>query len=475
MWKQVWNWMSGRSARLAKRRQAQAEAFARFENALRARYDAAQTTRENEKHWAAADMLSPTMANSPDVRTTLVKRARYERDNNCYASGIVDTIVYDLVGSGTRLQLQEPDDQVNRVVEERWKNWTAAVQYPEKLQTYVGAYLVSGEGISVFFDNPRVDDPVSLDFRLVETEQMTTPGLMPWQSNEVDGIQFDQYGNPDYYTILRDHPGDASFQWGVADRFPARYVTHWYRKLRPGQSRGIPQLTQALPLFAQLRRYTLAVLSAAEIAASFAAILESDASPDEGAAAATAFEELEIARGMMTVAPNGWKMNQFDPKQPAQSYEMFKRELLNEIARVLCVPYNIAAGNSMNYNYSSGRLDHLIYFNMLRVRRDSLQAVQVDPTFRMWYRWGRGVPGYFPASAPANPKRNWFWDSRRSIDPEKDAKADTERLNNGTTTLAEIYADDGRDWEEALAQRAREIRRTRELGLDQVGGLANAA
>ena len=36
---------------------------------------------------------------------------------------------------------------------------------------------------------------------------------------------------------------------------------------RPGQARGIPDITPALPLFAQLRRFTLAVLAAAETAA----------------------------------------------------------------------------------------------------------------------------------------------------------------------------------------------------------------
>jgi len=45
---------------------------------LRARYDAAQTTVENARHWAMADGLSPDAAMTPDVRRTLRNRARYE-------------------------------------------------------------------------------------------------------------------------------------------------------------------------------------------------------------------------------------------------------------------------------------------------------------------------------------------------------------------------------------------------------------
>ncbi|MBN1909112.1 MAG: hypothetical protein JW818_05180, partial [Pirellulales bacterium] len=45
---------------------------------LRARYDAAQTTAENARHWAMADSLSADAATTPDVRRTLRNRARYE-------------------------------------------------------------------------------------------------------------------------------------------------------------------------------------------------------------------------------------------------------------------------------------------------------------------------------------------------------------------------------------------------------------
>ena len=56
---------------------------------LRARYDAAQTTSENARHWAMADGLSADGATSADVRRKLRDRARYEVANNSYAKGIV--------------------------------------------------------------------------------------------------------------------------------------------------------------------------------------------------------------------------------------------------------------------------------------------------------------------------------------------------------------------------------------------------
>ena len=90
---------------------------------LRARYDAAQTTAENARHWAMADGLSPDAAMTPDVRRTLRNRARYEVANNSYAKGMTLTVAGDCVGTGPRLQLLTEDNQTNRIVEQAFAEW----------------------------------------------------------------------------------------------------------------------------------------------------------------------------------------------------------------------------------------------------------------------------------------------------------------------------------------------------------------
>ena len=67
---------------------------------IRARYDAAQTTEANRKHWANADGLSADAAASPEIRRILRNRTRYEAANNSYAAGIVATLANDVVGTG---------------------------------------------------------------------------------------------------------------------------------------------------------------------------------------------------------------------------------------------------------------------------------------------------------------------------------------------------------------------------------------
>ena len=44
---------------------------------INAKYDAAQTTPDNSRHWAAADAFSSLASNTAAVRLILRKRARY--------------------------------------------------------------------------------------------------------------------------------------------------------------------------------------------------------------------------------------------------------------------------------------------------------------------------------------------------------------------------------------------------------------
>src|SRR5690606_1667637 len=246
---------------------------------VRARYDAASTTHENRRHWASADGLSANAANSPEVRRVLRNRARYEVANNSYARGIVLTLANDVVGTGPRLQLLTTDPDANNRIEHEFAQWAKAIGLAEKLRTMRMARAQDGEAFAILTNNPRLATQVKLDLKLIEADQVTTPDLNPTHSG-VDGIVFDEAGNPVEYHVLRHHPGDSGNSLALVseyDRLPADAVIHWFRADRPGQARGIPDIMPALPLFAQLRRFTLAVLAAAETAADFAGILYTDA------------------------------------------------------------------------------------------------------------------------------------------------------------------------------------------------------
>ena len=448
---------------------------------MRARYDAAQTTVENARHWAMADSLSADGATSADVRRKLRERARYEVANNSYAKGIVLTLANDCIGTGPRLQLLSAKADLNRRVEAAFIRWAREVNLAGKLRTMRMAKSTDGEAFAVLTANPMIDSPVMLDVQLVEADRVaspvsassrrTVPASQVFDSG-VDGISLDSRGNPRSYAILRQHPGDLANWMTAVDWVDADAVVHWFRADRPGQYRGLPDIMPALPLFAQLRRYTLAVIAAAETAADFAAVLFTDSPANGEAHPLDPMDVVNLEKRMATVLPDGWRLGQIEAQQPTTTYAEFKREILNEIARCLNMPFNIAACNSSGYNYSSGRLDHQTYYKNIRVEQDHCEDVVLDRILYMWLAEAVKVyPELFELGETLftdgwfDIVHQWFWDGREHVDPAKEATAQATRLANNTTTLATEYAKFGKDWETELRQRAREVALCRQLGL----------
>jgi lambda family phage portal protein len=436
-------------------------------HAVRARYDAAELTRDTYRHWIESDGLSAKAANSIMVRYRLRTRARYELANNSYGRGIVETIANDTIGTGPRLQLLGPDPDGNRAIERAFAEWSLEIGLAEKLRTMRKARMEDGEAFGLLTTNPKLNSPVLLDLKVIEADQIATPLYFPFDPLATDGIVFDPYGNPTEYHLLPYHPGDLVHlaPYGKYTPVPADLMIHWFRVDRPGQLRGIPDITPALPLFAQLRRYTLAVIAAAETAADFAAVVYSDAPAGVDQADCEPFEHLDIEKRMMTTLPAGWKMGQFKPEQPTTTYGQFKAEILDEIVRCICMPHNIAAGNSSGYNYSSGRLDHQTYYKALRVDKSQAELIILRPLFRAWLKEASLVePGLVPPDAARWP-RQWFWDGHEHVDPEKEANAQATRLTNRTTTYASEYAKQGQDYEAAFRQIAKEKNLMKDLGI----------
>ncbi len=358
-------------------------------------------------------------------------------------------------------------------------DWSDAIRLPEKLRTMRMARAESGEIFAMLVANPKVESPVKLDLRLIEADQVTTPDLFRQIStlNSTDGIVFDTFGNPVEYHVLKTHPGDIITGFSLDyDRIPAASMIHYFRTDRPGQSRGIPEITPALPLFAQLRRYTLAVLAAAETAADFAAVLYTDAPANGEADSVEPMDIVELERRMATVLPGGWKLGQVHAEQPATTYGEFKKEILNEIARCLNMPFNVACGNSSGYNYASGRLDHQTYYKSIRVDQDHFGLAVLDQVLRAWLDEAilisELLPLWMRTVAFRELKHQWFWDGQEHVDPAKEANAQSTRLQNHTTTLAYEYARQGRDWESELRQRAKEVTLMTELGLPMASAAA---
>jgi len=406
---------------------------------LRARYDAAQTTIENEAHWACADALSANASQTPEIRRKLRDRSRYEYANNSFYKGMMLTKSQYLISTGPHLRVTfdsgsaKETDSIAEQVFQRWEEWSSKIALIEKLTASSTAETVDGESFMIEVNNRHLpDDEVQLDYRVYEADQVANPFLAMMSPRYVDGITLDGSGYPVSYELLKYHPGEMYFGIGGnfglgnwAKTIPADKVLHLYRVDRPGQTRGIPWITPALPMFAQFRRFTLATLTAAEAAANAAGVIYTDSS----ALMADDIEmpesdTFDLPRGSFPVMPAGWKMEQVEPEHPATTFDMFRRGILSEIARCLSMPLNIAAANSENHNYASGRLDHQIFHKAIQVERKMIEIKLLRRIFAKWYDEALMIPGYLPSGITGmGLKPTWYWDGMPHVDPQKEADA----------------------------------------------------
>lgn len=423
-----------------------------FRKRLSAKYDAAQTTDENERHWANADYLSSNKAANPGVRRRMRARARYEaQENNSYAKGMILTLANDMIGTGPKLQLNLPDTKANQHIERSFRLWAEEIQLAEKLRTMRIAKVVDGEAFALLTTNKRLAHQVQLDIHPIEADYVQSPYDSLWatEDQEVDGIQFDEDRNPVSYYVLNHHPGgsygDGSGEWTEVGK-----ILHVFRADRPGQRRGVTEIATALPLFAMLRRFTLATLAAAETAADFAAVMRTttgSTSEAETLGEDQWFDAIPIEYRMMLTLPNGWDITQLKAEHPTTTYEMFKNAIINEIARCLNMPFNVAAANSQDYNYASGRLDHQVYFKSIAVERHQWTCSILRKIFMAWLKEAMWVENALPEGLPpfAEWQWEWYWDAHEHVDPSKNANAVQTNMKTGNTNRKIELAKQGFD------------------------------
>lgn len=427
---------------------------------VNATYDAASSSDEYSNYWANADALDADSANSSAVRATLVKRSRYDVGNNGYSDGIASTYATDLIGRGPTLRMQTGSEGFNRMVEAAWWDWCKEVKFRRKLWCIAHAKHVDGEGLGVLRRNKNLKHKVKLDWVLHETEQCQSPYLPYGTTGRIDGIKFDEFGNPEWYEFLDGHPGNnhgLPNALGKAEQVPAKFVTHWFKMRRPGQHRGVPECASTLNLGASARRWREATVAAAENIADFTLFIKTQFQPDE-MDSVTPMSTLDVQKRMITALPAGHDAFQPKAEQPTAGHAEFSKSLINEQARPKSMPYNKAACDSSSYNYASGRLDHQTYYAQLNVDRDDCDDCVLDSMFAVWFDyavmafgWLGGNPDVINDRAKAH---LWDWTKHQAADIESEANASDKRLKNGTLSIAAEHIAAGLDPEDELMKTA---------------------
>lgn len=444
-------------------------------------YDAAVTTSENARHWVPAKDETPYTTNNPATRARLRARARYEADNNCYCGGLVSTLASDTVGWVLPVpQVSTGDAVLDKYLEQRFTEWanSASVNLHRKLLILdMGARTDGDSFLSLVSDDTDTLRETKLTLNATVIPSYRVAGDARYNSAQVftengrrliddDGVIVNAVtGIPQRFRVgeLADDNAIYSTSPNLIQSKPvyvnADFMKFWVRPKRAEQIRGVCEIAASLPIYAQLRRFGLATLSAAEVAAMFTAVIQTNL-PVEEVETLKPFAARELSRNMVTSLPEGWEIQQLQAQHPISSMEMFVNLCLREVGRALDVPFGVVAGDYSRYNFSSARLEVVGYDERKKGDRNQLVVTILNPVFYMFLAelvYERGLYAEQITRAMVEGYRvSWKFVNRPALDPVKDATVDDIRLKNGTTTYSDVYAQQGVDYLDKFAQLRKE-------------------
>lgn len=423
--------------------------------AVLAKFDAAQRGGQLAEHWKQADFLEPNAEASPETLRIIRARVRHEYNNNSYCKGIVRTVANYVVGAGPQLRLL-PRGEADRTTRRKlydyanlFNDWFWDVDGARKVRLACESKIKDGEGWLMLGNRGKGD--IRLTLRPFECDLVTHNDSSRDPSNP-DGVILDEHGDPVAYMILRNHPGGgwmATFS-ETPRRIDAKWVCHWYDETRPGLARGVPEIAAGLHMFAQLGRYSRAVVTNAEHMAEISGVIHTTTPPMGRQNTISPNTVFELEHNAVLALPEGWEFDQVQPTQTNADHERFMRTMIREMARGPGVPYAVAAADASGHNYSSMRGDWQGFFEEIKVRREDAEHQVLEKILDAFTEEARRVyPEYRNLQ---NYDYYWDWPGYEHVDPFKVANAQEKKLNNHTTTLAREFAKEGLFYEDEIQQ-----------------------
>ncbi len=437
----------------------------------------------------------------PDL-ATLRERSRDLVRNDGIAAGAVHTIVTNIIGSGVRPQSrvdkdslsinEDYADQLQKLIEKIWERWASYADAGGRMDFYQLEELserqrfVNGESIIIPIRilDPKKQRPYSFALQTVEADRLNTPNDLFWNKNIRSGVEVGEFGEPLAYYIRKVHPGDIFYSKGSINNSSNNYnryealnemglpnVFHLYQVMRSGQTRGEPFFAPVINLFKDRFEYMEAELVAARVAACFAVFIKKQLATDLSIARSTKDSSdrriEELSPGLLEYLEPGEDIQAFNPQRPGGTFGIFMERILRDVSAGLNIPYEILAKDFTRSNYSNMRASLLEArrFFMMQQRFVSIKLCQpvLITLIEEAYLKGELPILDFYQNRAAYVRTRWVAPGWEWIDPQNEVAASVDAINNNLSTLAEEAATQGRDWEDDLEQRARELKKIKEL------------
>lgn len=441
----------------------------------------------------------------PDLSTLRSRSADLVR-NNSIAKGSSNTKVGKVIGTGLKMHAaidrdflglsdDEADDFEGNAEREfnLWGENTACdiqreLTFAEHQELAFRSVLDSGDHFVLLTQHNVPGAIYSTALQHIEADRVSNAKNSRDTDQLVAGVHKDTVGAPISYDVQRGHPGSrlrSGMEWDSLPAFGSdgqRITLHLYNKLRPGQTRGVPDLAPVIELIKQLGRYTGAEVDAAVKNAIWAMTLKTETGDGMGMAGLE-YEDWASTRQsyykenpvdldsgeshIVGLFPDD-EMQSFDPNRPNTAMDPFLNAMYSMIGMGVDLPAEVLMKRAQG-SYSAARSAWLDAWSFFLNRREWMARKFCDPVrsavLAQSVATGRlNAPGFFadPAIRAAYSGALWIGDAPGHIDENKAVKAAGDRVSYGMSTLKrETAALTGQDWDKVRRQRDKELRHSK--------------
>lgn len=460
-------------------------------------------------HWEGADEDDRLRAKrwmrsglSTDAALEEELESLRERSGELYrsdpiAQSFIEGRVSNIVGRGIRSQprirrnkhalvpiTKKQARQMNRALKEDARRWSRCAGVNGESLAVIQRIVqrnwdIDGEVFIHVTAQEHARKPFPLALEVISADRVETPPGESGNRNIRMGVERDPVTHEVVaYHVRMDQPGDP-FDRNKFERIDAYYpnglpkLLHCFEKLVPGQTRGWPRMTPAMPKLKDRHDYDETVMIAEQAAACFTAFVKTgDVDPDTMAAATAnctlptgeRIEDLEP--GTVTYLRDGQEITFGNPNRPSGTFAPYMEHHLRGISAALNYPYELLVKNWTGLSYSTGRLSLIDGRLAFGCQQQLLIEQFLDPLWAhlvtqsvVYGALGehvdaiafRSEPWVYYANAWVPP--GWPW-----IDPTKEVAAAKDAVESNLETLDGQLAARGLDLEETLDQREEEIK-----------------
>ncbi|BEV51978.1 phage portal protein [Burkholderia contaminans] len=472
-----------------------------------AAYESASTTGARAKSWrtSSAGPNAAAVQNLPLLRS----RARDAIRNDPWAKTAIARLVSNTIGNGIQAHPKHPNAAVRKMQKQLWEDSCEEIDADELfdmagVQTLAArAFFSDGEVlVRRQFRSPSEGLAVPMQIRLLEGD------LLPMEKNEivagggeiVNGVEFNADGRRVAYHLLQRHPGEygrASTTNMQTVRVPADEIAHVFLALRPGQVRGVPELSTVLLRLKSLDNFDDAVLFRQEVSNLFAGfITKPPAEPglmgDPVTGAAMEYDVdgfspvVSLEPGSMQELAPGEDVKFAEPPGAGTDYGPFMRQQLMAAAASVGMPYEVMTGDLRDVS------DRVLRVILNEFRR-SIEQIQwnvfIHQFCRKVWRWwvdACALSGAMPMADYYRRRRDylrvrWVPQGWPYIHPVQDVTAKRMEIRSGLASRTGAVLARGDDPEQVDQENADDLARERRLGIrydtldpvDGAGDLSN--